>query len=110
MAYKHHSLGHVPAGEDEARAKFAYFREAEAGINGGPASAETPAPEPLPVPKKLKLKRPAPPPRNIPKCGEYSGWSRHNREGTDPCRACMDAQAAYQRDYRATLRQMKVAA
>ena len=110
MAYKHHSLAHVPADEHEARAKFAYFRQAEAGINGGPATDDSPVLKPQPVPKPPKLKRPAPMPRNIPKCGEYSGWSRHNREGTDPCRPCMDAQAAYQRDYRATLRQMKVAA
>ena len=32
--------------------------------------------------------------------GTYAGWSRHNQVGTRPCRACLDAKAAYQKDYR----------
>lgn len=102
MAYK--LRVYIPADEHEAAAKFAYFRKAEAAINVGPALVE-------PVVLKPKRVRPkVAKPRAIPECGTYSGWSRHNREGTEIDRACMDAQAAYQRDYRATLRQMKVAA
>jgi hypothetical protein len=101
MAYK--LRVYVPADEHEAEAKFAYFRKTEATIDVGPARVE-----PAKVPKRVRLKVARP--RRVPECGTYSGWSRHNREGTDPDRGCMDAQAAYQRDYRATLRQMKAAA
>ena len=32
--------------------------------------------------------------------GTYAGWSRHNQVGTRPCRPCLDAKAAYQKEYR----------
>jgi len=33
--------------------------------------------------------------------GTYAGWSRHKREGTEPCADCKQAKAAYQKDWRA---------
>lgn len=103
MAYKLRI--HVPADEHEAAAKFAYFRKAEAAIDVGPAAVE-----PVKLKPKKRMRRKPSQPRAIPECGTYSGWSRHNRDGTEIDRACMDAQSAYQRDYRATLRNMRAAA
>lgn len=100
MAYQRRI--HVPADEHEAAAKFAYFRKAEAAIDVGPGLTEPVKPKRI-RPKVAK-------PRRVPECGTYSGWSRHMRDGTEIDRACMDAQAAYQRDYRATLRNMRAAA
>jgi hypothetical protein len=100
MAYK--LRVYVPADEHEAEAKFAYFRKAEATIDVGPELVE---------PVNLKRVRPkVTKPRRVPECGTYSGWSRHNREGTEIDQPCKDAQAAYQRERRVTLRQMKAAA
>ena len=78
---------HVPASEDEARAKFAYFRNAEATIDVGPEDY-TPA---------LPLR-----PRGVESlCGTHSGYVKHVRDHTDPCHDCRNARATYQRDYRA---------
>lgn len=32
--------------------------------------------------------------------GEYRGYSRHRREGTEPCEACVEAQKAYMKEFR----------
>lgn len=81
MAYRLHEL----ASEDEARAKFAYFRKAEEEINAGVIY------EPAPIPDSAFE----------PLCGTHAGYTAHYRSGTSPCRACREAKARYQRDYRA---------
>jgi len=63
---------YIPAGEDEARAKFAYFRDAEAKINGGPA--------PLPEPRY-----------GASKCGTNGGYMRHFRLNEERCAPCKAA-------------------
>lgn len=80
-----------PASEEEAVAKFAYFREAESKINGGPAPFYG-------IPGELPPLRPR---LDIPDCGTYSGYARHIRLKEEPCRPCLDARGHYQRDYRA---------
>jgi hypothetical protein len=82
---------YTPFSESEIWAKFAYFRKAEAGINGGPAPIYS-EPEQL---KPLKLRD------NIPECGTYSGYARHIRLKNTPCRLCLNARGDYQRGYRA---------
>lgn len=80
-----------PASEEEAAAKFAYFREAESKINGGfvPFYA---------IPDELPPLRPR---LDIPEHGTYSGYARHIRKKETPCRPCLDARGHYQREYRA---------
>lgn len=74
---------YAPMSEAEAKARFAYFREAESRIYLGPEVR----------------------PRNTaPLCGTYSGWSKHMRGKEKPCRACKNAQILYQREYRAKKR------
>lgn len=87
MAYYRRSNEHQPASEDEARAKFAYFRNAEASIDAGPLAYE-PA---LPLRKRGKAVE----------CGTHSGYKHHIITHTEPCRDCKNARAAYQREYRA---------
>ena len=82
---------HVLASVEEAAAKFAYFREAEAKINGGPATYYG---EPAPL-------APLRPRRDIPECGTNSGYARHIRLKEAPCRPCLDARGHYQRQHRA---------
>jgi hypothetical protein len=82
---------HVLASEEEAVAKFAYFREAESKINGGPVPFYA-------IPDELPPLRPR---LDIPECGTYSGYARHIRLKDEPCRPCLDARGHYQREYRA---------
>jgi hypothetical protein len=68
-AGKHPTRRHyyMPADDRELVAKFAYFREAEAGINGGPA-----------------------PMQDQGECGTNGGYMKHWRrkeERCDPCKA-----------------------
>lgn len=86
MSYSYN--GHSPADAEEAhvRAKFAYFRKAEARIDLGPAKVEY---RPVPVRKR------------VAECGTNYGYQRHIKNRTEPCRACLDARAVYQREYRA---------
>jgi len=56
---------------EEARAKFAYFRDAENNINGGPAFI-----------------------LNLTGCGSDIGYYRHLRLGEERCRECREAHAA----------------
>lgn len=42
-------------------------------------------------------------PTNHPRCGTYSGVSRHRKAGEGLCRACMDARSAYERNRRAEM-------
>lgn len=74
--------------EAHTRAKFAYYRNAEATINAGPAKVEY-----WPAPIRARNK--------VAECGTPQGLARHAREGTDKCRDCLDAAANYQRQYRA---------
>ena len=80
--------GKAPADLEEAhvRAKFEYFRKAEARIDLGPAKVEY---RPVPIRKRAA------------ECGTNYGYQRHINAGTAPCRACLDARAVYQREYRA---------
>jgi hypothetical protein len=80
-----------PASEEEAAAKFAYFREAESKINGGPVPFYA-TPTELP-PLRLRL--------DIPECGTNPGYARHVRLKEEPDRACLNARLDYQREYRA---------
>lgn len=74
---------YAPMSEAEAKARFAYFREAESRIYLGPEVR----------------------PRNTaPLCGTYSGYVKHRKTKETPCRKCMDAGANYQREYRARKR------
>jgi hypothetical protein len=82
---------HYPASEEEARAKFAYFRDAESKINGGPAPIYA-------LPDPLKPLRPR---LDVPEHGTNSGYARHMRLKETPCRPCLDARGHYQREYRA---------
>jgi hypothetical protein len=91
---------YVPASEDEARAKFAYFRDAEDKINGGPAPIIYATPKPL---------KPIRPRLDIPLCGTCSGYARHIRLRQEPCRPCLDARRNYQREYRARKRATGIA-
>ena len=74
--------------EAHTRAKFEFYRKAEAGINAGPA-------------KVTYNTAPIQPRRKVAECGTHSGWKRHILDGTDPDRDCLDARAMYQRAYRA---------
>jgi hypothetical protein len=65
---------HFPASEDEARAKFAYFRKAEAGINGGPG------------PIVLRF--------GASECGSNGGYMRHWRLKEERCAPCKAAHVA----------------
>lgn len=38
--------------------------------------------------------------RDDPRHGTRAGWVAHRREGKKPCRPCLDANAAYTREYR----------
>lgn len=58
--------------EDEARAKFAYFREAESKINGGPAPIQGPR-------------------YGASKCGTNGGYMRHFRLKEKRCDSCKAA-------------------
>ena len=82
---------YLPAYGHDAAAKFAYFRKAEAGINGGPARFYAP-------PQALKPTRVR---RAVPECGTCSGYARHIRKKETPCRPCLDARGQYQREHRA---------
>jgi hypothetical protein len=62
---------HVPATEDEARAKFAYFRKSEDLINGGP--------EPIGYRSG---------------CGSDAGYFKHRKLKEEQCQPCKDAHAA----------------
>jgi hypothetical protein len=74
MAYKYAGKDFVerreytPFSDDEARAKFTYFREAESKINGGPA--------PLPRPVG---------------CGTNSGYMKHFKLKEERCAPCKAA-------------------
>jgi hypothetical protein len=83
----------APADAEEAhvRAKFAYFRKAEARIDAGPAKVEY---TPAPIRQRAEG----------PECGTNYGYQRHLTTRTIPCRACLDARAVYQRAYRARKR------
>jgi hypothetical protein len=83
-----------PASVEEAAAKFAYFREAESKINGGPVPFYV-------IPQDLPPLRPR---LDIPECGTNSGYARHIRLNEEPDRACLDARGHYQREYRARKR------
>jgi hypothetical protein len=61
----------IPASEDEARAKFAYFRAAEAKINGGPEPIEYRS-----------------------GCGSDAGYFKHRSLKEDQCQPCKDGHAA----------------
>ena len=78
---------YTPFSEKEARAKFKYFRNAEALINGGPSE------EPEPILTRLR--------GELPECGTYSGYARHIRLGETPDLECRHAMSDYQREYRA---------
>ena len=62
---------HYPVSEEEARAKFAYFRKAEQGINGGPG----------PI---------------LPNgdCGTNGGYMKHWRRKETQCAPCKAAHVA----------------
>ncbi len=66
-AGKHSTRKHyyMPADDRELAAKFAYFRQAEAGINGGPAS---------------ELDR--------GECGTNGGYMKHWRRKEEQCSPC----------------------
>lgn len=81
---------YVPTYGPDPAAKFAYFRKAEAAINGGPAPFYAP-------PRALKPIRPR---LDVPACGTNSGYARHLRQKEAPCRPCLDARGNYQREYR----------
>ena len=82
---------HVPMGEEETRAKFAYFRNAERNINGGPYIK----------PVKPARVTPIRPRSDKPICGTHSGYIQHLKKKHVPCRPCVDAGMQYQREYRA---------
>jgi len=63
--------GHIPATEEEARAKFAYFRKSEDLINGGP--------EPIGYRSG---------------CGSDAGYFKHRSLNEEQCQDCKDAHAA----------------
>jgi hypothetical protein len=81
---------HVPMGDEETRAKHAYFRDAEAGINGGPYVK----------PVKPARVTPIRPRAAHPACGTHSGYVKHIRSKTVPCQECVTARLTYQREYR----------
>lgn len=92
-------LKFAPISEDEARAKFAYFRKAESQINGGPAPIYV---EPKP-PRKYKPRQ-----RKIADCGTSPGYSRHIRLKEKSCTPCLVARREYQRAYKAKKRQERM--
>ena len=76
MSYKYAgkarpSNAYVPASEDEAAAKFAYFRKSESLINGGPEPIEYRS-----------------------GCGTDAGYFRHRKLKEEQCQPCKDAHAA----------------
>lgn len=74
--------------EAHTRAKFAYYRKAEAGINAGPAKVEY-----WPAPIRPRA--------DVVKCGTRSGYKAHIVARTTPCGDCGVANTLYQRQYRA---------
>lgn len=62
---------YMPADDREMAARFAYFREAEAGINGGPA-----------------------PDQPYGECGTNGGYMRHWRLREERCAPCKAAHTA----------------
>jgi hypothetical protein len=77
------------------RSKFEYFRKAEAEIEAEiEAGLELELAEYRPAPIRKR--------KTVAECGTHSGWARHVREGSVPCRKCLDARAVYQRRYRAS--------
>lgn len=79
---------HVDLLEAHTRAKFAYYRNAEAAINAGPAKVEY-----WPAPVRAR--------NETPQHGTHSGYKTHILAKTEPCTECRAARAIYQRQYRA---------
>ena len=88
MTYKYNGQTLTREVEAYTRAKFEYFRNAEAEINAGPARVEY---HPAPIRKR----------EAVAQCGTHSGYKTHIINHTTPCQECREARAYYQREYRA---------
>jgi hypothetical protein len=93
MSYQHGRTLAPTIAQDEAhiRAKFEYFRKAEANIDLGPAKVVY---QPLPLRPRGERAE----------CGTHSGYKTHIINRTTICQPCREARALYQRSYRASKR------
>lgn len=112
---------YIPISDEEAAAKFAYFRKSESQINGGPrrpvtcgtisgyrrhlADKETPCQRCRQAHNDYHRKYRARRIKSGALCGTLVGWRQHVKEGTPKCRKCKDAYNEYHAKWRAKRRQ-----